>query len=69
MSAIVEFTVDCPQCDGTATAGSTLFLDHEPGTPLRINLALSASQLSFTCEQCGAHCYSGDFDVLSEEDM
>lgn len=66
---LVEFVVDCPTCDGVASAGNTLFTDHEPGRPLRIGLELAASQMTFTCEDCGARCYSGDYDVLTEGEL
>jgi hypothetical protein len=66
----VEFVVDCPVCGEPATAGTTLFTDYEPGQPLRIDLGMAASQETFTCTgpDCGAQCYSGDFEVFTDED-
>lgn len=65
---IIEFVVDCPECGQPATAGNTLFTDYEEGRPLRIDLELSAAQLKFACtdEDCGAECYSGDYEVFSD---
>lgn len=65
---LIEFTVDCPECGGTATADNTLFTDYEAGKKLRIDLELSAAQLKFVCEDesCGAECYSGDYEVFTD---
>jgi hypothetical protein len=67
---LIEFTVDCPECDGTATAGVTMFTDHEPGKPLRIDLEMAAAQLKFVCEDddCGAQCFSGDYEVFTDDE-
>jgi hypothetical protein len=63
---VVEFVVECPSCDGEASAGNTLFTTYEEGKPLQIDLGLSASQMTFTCNDCGERCYSGDFEVSTD---
>lgn len=67
----IEFVVDCPKCGEPASNGVGLFTDWEPGKPLRIDLETAASQETFTCTDadCGARCYSGDFEVFTDEDM
>jgi hypothetical protein len=67
---IIEFTVDCPVCGEVASAGNTLFTDYEEGKPLRVDLELAAAQMKFFCENedCGAECYSGDYEVFSDND-
>ena len=66
---LIEFVVECPECGGIASAGNTLFTDYEPGKPLRIDLEMSATQMTFTCEDCGERCYSGDYDVFGDGDL
>lgn len=66
---LIEFTVECPKCGETASAGTTLFTDYEEGEPLRIDLEMSAAQLMFVCEDddCGAKCASGDYEVFVDD--
>lgn len=67
---VIEFVVDCPKCGEPASAGNTLFTDWEPDKPFRIDLEMSAAQLVFICTDwdCGAECYSGDYEVHYEDD-
>lgn len=66
---LIEFTVDCPTCGSTASAGNTLFTDYEEGKPLAVDLGMAVSQMKFVCtdDDCGAECYSGDYEVFSDD--
>jgi hypothetical protein len=70
MGTLVEFVVDCPKCGEMSSAGTTMFMGGEPDRPLRIDLEMAAAQMTFTCtdDECGTECYSGDYDVYSDDD-
>lgn len=66
---LVQFVVDCPSCEGVASSGITLFTDYEEGQPLQVDVQMSAGQTTFTCADCGTRCYSGDFDVYTDDQL
>lgn len=68
---LIEFTVDCPKCGEPASNGNTLFTDYAPDKPLRVDLEMTAAQETFTCTDpgCGTQCYTGDLDVLGNDDV
>lgn len=70
MSQVIKFTVECQRddCDGTASS-ETLFLDANPPEPIEIDLEMSTTQLTLTCETCGYKHYTGDIEVLNEDDV
>lgn len=58
---------DCPNCDETNYYGVIrTYLEHK-GLPA-VSLTMGAQQ-SYTCEHCGKTCYSGDFDLIPEDEL
>lgn len=60
-------TAQCANCDEDIVYGPCMTLiEHEglPAIPFDM-----ASQTSFECEACGQSSYTGDFELLSEDEI
>ena len=67
MNQVVVFTYDCQHCDGEATDGGTLHLGVDGR--LALDLEMCASQLTFTCQECGHRYVTGDIEIYDEDDL
>lgn len=67
MSQAFYLVAQCPKCDEEIVYGQCVtFMEHQ-GLPL-IPYDLAA-QTVFECDHCGARAYSGDFELLTEDQV
>jgi hypothetical protein len=65
MAADVYLSLECPNCGEGMYLSLRTGIEHN-GLPV-IDLGMSASQVTFTCE-CGTRVFTSDFeDICSEE--
>lgn len=60
-------TAECPNCDETIYYGLCVTADEHNGRPaIPFDMAV---QTAFYCDSCGEKSYTGDFDLLTEDEI
>lgn len=61
------FSLDCRECDEEFTWGPVVTTIEEDGLPvIPFNMA---AQTAFTCTHCKARNFTGDFELLTEDEI
>jgi ribosomal protein S27AE len=68
VSVTITYTVACGKCGGEATSTTLDLTNPQPDGSLRIDLEMTAAQEEFECSNCGATVYTGDLDVMTEDE-
>jgi hypothetical protein len=68
VSVTITYTVACGKCGGEATSTTLDLTNPQPDGSLRIDLEMAAAQEEFECSDCGATVYTGDLDVMTEDE-
>jgi len=60
-------SADCPDCGEEMFYGLCITtLEHDGRPVIQYDIA---AQTTFTCEECGTNSYTGDFDLLTEDQI
>ncbi len=62
----ITFIYDC-ECGGVAK--HRMYDSTQKGREVEIDFTMSCSQIDLQCEKCGKKYYTGDIEVLSEDEI
>lgn len=63
----ITYRVDCPCCGGDAVRHVTDLTNPQEDGSIEIDLEMSASQTTFTCEDCRCESFIGDLDIEHDD--
>jgi len=68
MPQLIKLTTECQgeDCDGTARHG---LLDISDDDELEIDLDLCISQIVLACDTCGLKHFTGDIEIMTEDEL
>ncbi len=64
----IFLTTEC-ECGGTADDGGCLDLTQDDSERVNIDIGFTCSQVIMECPKCGKKYYTGDVEILDEDEI
>jgi transcription elongation factor Elf1 len=68
MPTVIKMTYDCEKCGGEASTSTLDFTQDNPEV-ITLDIEMVCSQQRLDCEDCGTSYYTGDLDILNEDEL